>query len=328
MKKSVRKRINKIQAFYEGIRIDLAMFLATVIGTFLYTVGIVWFLDSNRLFSGGLIGMSQITTAIFEFLDIDVKLNFGVINFLFNVPLLVLAFVKLNRRYAIYTTLSIILQTIIIVFTPLGKVDNIAWVFSNFIGIDKVNGAYRIMDMGKVLSAAIVGGGFLGVGTGIAMKYGTSTGGLDVFAQYYSFKSDKSVGGFFLIFNGIIILIAFITLSPELAVFTMIRQVVSTLCLDKVHTSYNYVSLDVISPKSDEIAQQILAITGRGATKTRTVGAYSNKETTKLNIVCSSYEISDILDTIYAIDERAFTTSTNVARLYGRFNKKLIGSGN
>src|SRR5690554_2809928 len=56
------------------------------------------------------------------------------------------------------------------------------------------------------LLAAILGGLLIGVGVGGALKYGTSTGGFDIIAQYWSIKKGSSVGFISMVLN---VLIAF-----------------------------------------------------------------------------------------------------------------------
>ena len=51
-----------------------------------------------------------------------------------------------------------------------------------------------------------MGGLLTGVGVGGALKYGTSTGGLDIIAQYYSLKNGTSVGFISMVLNVVIAL--------------------------------------------------------------------------------------------------------------------------
>ena len=101
-------------------------------------------------------------------------------------PLLSLIFnftcslVCVSHRFAIYSIISVIIQAII------------GW-------MPKINLGLNTEE--HVLAATILGGLLIGVGTGGALKYGTSTGGLDILAQYFAFKGGKSVGFFSMLMN-------------------------------------------------------------------------------------------------------------------------------
>ena len=69
-----------------------------------------------------------------------------------------------------------------------------------------VIGFFPTIDFGlneptHALLAAFLGGLLIGVGIGGALKYGTSTGGFDIVAQYFSFKKGISVGHISMVLN-------------------------------------------------------------------------------------------------------------------------------
>ena len=86
-----------------------------------------------------------------------------------------------SHRFTIHSLISILVQALILSWFP-------------------------VVNMGlggleHVFAAAVLGGLLIGIGAGGALRYGTSTGGLDIIAQYYSFKKGKSVGFISMLIN-------------------------------------------------------------------------------------------------------------------------------
>ena len=82
-----------------------------LIGSFLFCAGLNWFIVPLGLYNGGTVGISQIIRTL---LDINIGFDIaGILNFMLNIPLLILAFVHFGRSLFFKTFFSIITQTII-----------------------------------------------------------------------------------------------------------------------------------------------------------------------------------------------------------------------
>ena len=60
----------------------------------------------------------------------------------------------------------------------------------------------------NILLNAVFGGVISAVGVGMTLKYGASTGGMDIIAMLLSRSKDKPVGTYLFILNGVIIIAA------------------------------------------------------------------------------------------------------------------------
>ena len=129
-----------------------------------------------------------------------------------------------------------------------------------------------------ILSNALVGGILVGVGVGISFRVGGSSGGFDVIFQYIAFNKNIPVGTQSFSVNLVIIAIAGAIFSWPIAVYTIIRVLISNLVIDKIHTSYNFIKLEVISEKGTEISELLVAKTKHGVTVTKGKGAYSHND--------------------------------------------------
>ena len=87
----------------------------------------------------------------------------GIFSLLLNIPLLIIAFFFINKKYVVYT----------VVFTVLSSVGMV---------ILSTVGFYQYTAENEKLLAAIFTGLFLGVRTGLMIRIGASTGGVDIIA--------------------------------------------------------------------------------------------------------------------------------------------------
>ena len=135
----------------------------TVVGTAIYALGILFFIDPAKLYSGGVTGLSQLIVNVVELIsNNNIHINLGILSFVLQVPLLVFAYFKLNGRFVFYTIVSVVVFTLILLF--------------------KVNEPLMGSDM---LTNALVGGILGGIGNGSCIvserlpeehRYPSSTG--------------------------------------------------------------------------------------------------------------------------------------------------------
>jgi uncharacterized membrane-anchored protein YitT (DUF2179 family) len=176
-----------------------------------------------------------------------------------------------------------------------------------------------------LLLLSFVGGFISGVGSALALRYGTSTGGVDILAQAVSFKKNISIGFISLVVNVIIaILGAFLFGNPAVAFYTIIRIIVQSVITDKVHTAYNFLKVEIVTTKTQEVSELLLSDIGRGITIINAIGAYTHTEKSVLEIIISSYEMHRVIDDAKRVDPSVFITVSPVRRVIGNFKRKTI----
>lgn len=293
--------INKKKVFEE-----LKALIAVVLCTFLFGIGVKWFFEAAEepLYSIGVPGISQlIRNAIIAFTGKDLGDVFlGALVLIINIPVILLGWFGVSKRFTIYSLISVLIQATLLGFIP--KVD---------LGIE------------DTFTLAIMGGFLAGIGAGGALRFGTSTGGLDIVAQYFSFKKGISVGYFSLILNvSIALLGGLIGGSWAITAYTIISIIVTTVTIDKIHTSYNFLKVQIITTIPDIVYARILEDIYRGGTLLPAQGAYSKNDKSILMIVISAYELIPIKKLIYESDPSAFVIVEPVRHVYGNFKRKTI----
>lgn len=149
----------------EALNILLLFFAACVSFVSLY----VFVVPSN--FSPS--GIDGISTILFEITGI----NIGWFKIAFNIPLLILAWIYLKKRYVIYVVLFTMLDAFGVIV--LEHINFSTFIPENLTQTDAVG--YRLI-------AAIFAGVCLGIATAIMLKLGCSTGGIDIIACLVNLK--------------------------------------------------------------------------------------------------------------------------------------------
>ncbi len=271
-------------------------------GTIISGLGILFFINPAKLYTGGITGLSQLIINVIELItESDVVINLGLLSFILQIPLLVFAFYKLNSRFVVYTIISVLIFSVILAFNV------------------------NIPVMGDdILSNALVGGILGGVGNGMLHKVGASGGGTSILFQHWSIKTGKSVGIYQIYLHGAIILAAGAIFGLNIAIYTIVSQLISSIVLDKIFTGYNFMKLEVITVNGKEMADALKSRLPHGVTMIDGVGAYSNQAKTVIYAVISVHEIQKYVTLIKEIDPQAFVVMTGVSKVMGKFTKKII----
>ena len=283
----------------EQVSIKLKNLGIMIIGVFLYVLAMNMFISPANLYTGGVTGIAQLIIA-FASSAFGIQLSLGGLIFLLNVPLLYLAWRSIGKRFAVLSILTVVLQSIILELVPMGK-------FSD-----------------DILLNAVFGGVLIGVGVGMILKIGASTGGTDIVFQYLSMKFNGSFGKYSFAINAIIILIAGLTQGWETALYTIISIYITSVVIDKIHTVHQNLTLYIVTSKEDEMIKTLQQQLYRGITILEGRGAYSKNDKSVLMMVLSSYELYEALAVIKMVDEQAFTNVVRSEMVQGYFVKKEI----
>lgn len=268
-----------------------------IAGALLIAIGLNFFLINANVYSSGFAGVAQLLSSILaDFLNIHIST--GIILFLLNVPVIILGWFKLGSSFTIHSIISVVFVTFFLEILPVVTVTD------------------------DIILNAVSGGVFLGVGVGIAMKIGASTGGLDIIAMILSRQKDRPVGIYLLILNAVIILLAGLLYEPENALYTMLALYITTMVIDTIHTRHEKLTAMIITHKADELQEAIHAKMVRGITLIPAKGAYSREDKQMMYIVLSRYELFDLEQIIQEVDPAAFTNIVQTIGVLGFFRRE------
>jgi len=270
--------------------------VVVIAGAFLVAVSINLFLIPANVYSSGFTGIAQLLSKILtEYTPISISM--GYLLLLLNVPVAILGWMKVGKSFTIYSFLSVLFSTFFLEVLPVKKLAD------------------------DLLLNAVFGGVILAVGVGITLKWGASTGGLDIIAMVLSRIKDKPIGNYMFILNGAIILTAGILYGWEKALYTLVTLYTSARVIDAIHTQYEKLTVLIITRKGEELRKAIHSKLVRGITTLPAKGAYTNETKDMLMIVITRYELFDLERIINEVDPKAFTNIVETSGVIGFFRR-------
>jgi len=283
-----------------------------VLGILLYVLGWTVFLVPNNLVGGGVTGVASIV----QYATHGV-IKIGYTYFTVNILLLILALFTLGKGFGGKTVVAIILASVGL---------NI---FQTWIPAEICQ--TLAVDNGKLMSV-IMGGILVGVGIGLTMSAGGSTGGTDIIAlivnKYRGISPGKMILGMDLVIICSSLLVPSFTAEGDLVPFTekivtvVYGLILITICstvLDMyLSGSKQSVQLFILSHKYEEIADAIAKDLHRGVTVLDGQGWYSKQSTHVLMVLTRKTDLNIMLRYIKSIDPDAFLSVSTVTGVYGR----------
>ena len=255
-------------------------------------LGFMIYIDPNNLLSGGFWGIIAIIR------HFTPQIPFGVYNLLFNIPLLIWSWKKLNLRFAVYTLYAMTLQSLVLTLPR-----SLLPTYTN-----------------DLLLACMFGGMIIGATAGIIVRYYGSSGGIEAVSSILRAKIDMSIGTMTMIFNIVIISLAAMVFGFERAMYTMVSLYITAYAFNMVLGGMNAKrSLTIVTEKGDEMAARMIAAIPRGVTISKGRGAYSNAEKDILTSVISRFELAPIKDLIKEVDPSAFVMVNETYEVMGLF---------
>lgn len=266
-------------------------YIFLIIGAFLMAVSTALFLLPNQLSTGGISGISTI-------LYYSCNYPVGLTMLLINVPLFVIAMVKVNKRLFFKSILGTVLLSVFI-----DLLENLSPITND-----------RFL-------ACIYGGIIMGIGTAIILKAGASTGGTDLLsyvirAYNNKFKSSRVI----IIADTIIIFFNIIFFREiEIGLYSVIAIYLMGKMIDIIFEGIYFTKIMfIISEKYEEISKEIGILVKRGSTGIYSKGMYSGKQNVMLFCVASRKEVAEIKQIIKQIDKNAFIVTTDAIETLGK----------
>ena len=269
------------------------------IGTGIYAFGIYAFTAPNQIAPGGITGIATVINAFTGF-------KIGTLVTLFNIPLLLLGFKKLGKRFIFNTLLSTVFFNILVDY------------LYPFLPVYK----------GNLILASIFGGLFIGLGLAIVFMRGGSTGGMDIISKSVQVKYPHiSLGKIVFVTDLIVITIAAISFrSIEAALYAVVAMFVTSKAIDALLYGTNIGKMIlIVSERSDDIAKLIVSDLTRGCTILNAHGAYTGERKKVLICACKDAEFYELKHIVNRLDAKAFMIVTEAGEVFGEGFSQIGG---
>ena len=316
--------------------VQLKEWALVTLGILIYVGGWSLFLVPNNLVGGGVSGISSIIQYA-----TGGKIQMGYTYFVLNAILLAAAVIVIGMGFGAKTIYAIILASLGLRFLP------------GLIPTEIIQSL--ALQNGKLMSV-LCGGLMAGIGIGMSISNGGSTGGTDIIALIYTKYRNVSPGKVILYIDFIIILSSLFipSIVPDLdpqtgrqlygadgeplshlmpfaeKVTTVIYGLILVTVCGKVIDSYlsgsqQSVQLFILSKHYQEIADSITHDLHRGVTVLDGKGWYTQTPTEVLMVITRKTDVNLLLKYIKAIDPEAFLSVSSVNGVYGRGFEAIKG---
>lgn len=262
--------------------------IAIAIGAILAAFGVQGFIVPSGLGGGGIGGIALL-------LFYTLKLPIGVMTFVLNIPLFVLGWREVNRKFVFKTIWGLA-------------------IFSLFLDLFK---GVQTIAINDVFLGALYGGVISGISSSLVFHFGGSLGGTDIVSKVIQRKYDIPMGTSSLAINGVIIMISWAILGSKAALYTLVTLFVYGRVLDLIQSGVPTKSITIISDRSEELVKRIMVDLGRGATFLHGRGAYSCEPKDVIICVVSLPEIGRLKQAVREVDPQAFMIVQNAGEVFG-----------
>ncbi|MGL4800221.1 MAG: YitT family protein [Cellulosilyticaceae bacterium] len=261
-------------------------------GNTLYALAIALFILPNNLITGGTTGLALIFQHMF-----DTPVPVFVAGF--NIVMFIAGAVVLGKAFALTTIVSTFYYPFIL------------GVFQRMFG-----GASMTDDM---MLATVLGGMLIGLGIGLVIRSGASTGGMDIPPLIMNKKWGLSVATMLLVCDGVILLSQMLFSNKEQILYGIVLVLIYTVVLDKVLLRGRHqMQVKIISTAYEAISQAIQEKMDRGTTLIHVEGGHMRQESLAVLTVVSARELSKVSELAMGIDPNAFMIMNQVNEVHGR----------
>ena len=294
-----------------SVAILVKEYLLITLGLTMYALGWAMFLTPNGMIGGGVTGFA----AILQYAT-NGLIPISVTYFVMNILLLLIGTKILGTGFGAKTIYAIIMTSIMLGVTQ------------EFIPVDFV----AEFSQDSKIVCTVLGGIMAGVGIGLSMSQGGSTGGTDIIALVWCKYKPASPGRVILVIDIIIILSSLLLPSyghdgvllpyPEkvaIVVYGLMQVTVCGYAIDLyISGSKQSVQVFIFTKKVEEMADAIAFDMKRGVTVLPAKGWYSKEDKQVIMVVTRKTDLNLLLRYVKSIDSEAFLSVSSVMGVYGQ----------
>ncbi len=257
----------------------------------MFALGFYTFAEQAGFAPGGVTGISLM-------IRYYTGLPLGMLILLINVPIVLICFPLLGRKFFIKSMRTMLISTFVmdVIFARLPLYD------------------------GDPVIAAVFTGICAGAGLGIIYMRGSSTGGTDfVLAAIKKKNPHFSFGQITLVLDGLVILLGWpVYGSINAVLYGLVSVFAAMVVMDKI--VYGAAAGKLVIAITDEgapISKAISDAIERGSTITPATGSYTGQAKEMVYCACANSEVFQVRDAIHAVDKSAIVMVCEASETFG-----------
>jgi len=293
--------MEKLTALMKNVarREQLMAWLLIVVGCLIGGAAYPMFLEPCNIAPGGLSGGAMI-------LNTFTGWPVGITSLVLNIPLFIVGYNSMGRMFAFRSLVATILFSL--------AIDGLKLIGTPALTMDPMLGT-------------IFGGVLLGVGLGMILRGGATTGGSDMAARVvHRYLPFLSVGMFVFLIDCLVVVAAAFCFDVMSALYALICIFLCGKVIDAVMLGLSKnKACFVMTEKWEQINQRVLEEMDRGVTLIEARGGYTGSERPMVLCVLPPQEVARLKSIVREEDERAFMFITEAHEALGEGFSKLSG---
>jgi len=251
------------------------------------SVSINIFLGPHNIAAGGLTGLSIILESAFGF-------NRSVVVLIFNMLILVCAFIFLGKRIFFNTVIGAAMLPIFMELVP----------------------KYTLV--GDVMLSMIVGSVLFGISVAILYANHASTGGTSIpplILKKY-FNINPSIGLF--ITDSIVVILTLFVFSIDSFFYAVFSIFITSVTMNYIETGLNRKkTVFIISNEKEAILHELLHTLDMGVTVIPVSGGYTEENMEMLMVTLESRDYQQVIELVDKYDKKAFMITSTISDVHG-----------
>lgn len=274
---------------------DLWNYFLIFVGTGVMAISIANIYDQVGLVTGGFTGIAIVVKNLTEMI-IDGGVPLWLTNAVLNVPVFIYAYIRFGKSFVGRTLFGAAMLSVWLYIIP---------------PIDLAEGDY--------LLAALFGGAFMGVGFGLVLRAGATTGGTDMVAALVQpWMRHYSVVQIMQVVDGLVVLAGLYVFGLRPTLYAAVAIFVTTKVSDSFLEGFkSSKAAFIITNRHEEVAKRLMHEMDRGVTGLDAKGMYTHEDKCVLYCVVSRKQIVQVKEIVNEVDPDAFVIVSDVREVLG-----------
>lgn len=271
-----------------------------LVGNAILAFTVVAFIVPHGVIMGGATGIGL---TIAHYVPVDLS----IIIFIVNSILFVLGATVLGKKFAVATIAS-------------------TFIYPTFLSIvQKIPGIDGLTD--NLMLATLYAGALLGVGIGLIVRVGSSTGGTDIVALVLNKWFHIPVAGLLYVIDFLVLGGQVFFSDTEQIMYGVLMLVLETAILNKVMLlGQSQIQLFIISEEYEHMREKMLKELDAGVTMVHVETGYGQENQKGVLCIIPNRKLYSVKELVQSIDPKAFITITQINEVRGRgFSMERVG---
>lgn len=271
---------------------NLWTIIGVLAGNLILAFTVSAFMVPHGIIMGGATGMGL---TISHYFPIDLSL----IIFIVNAILFVLGVVVLGKKFALTTIIS-------------------TFVYPTFLSVVRqIPGVADMTD--NIMLATIYGGALLGLGIGLIVRVGASTGGTDILALVFNKWFHIPVAALLYVVDFTVLGMQVFFSNSEQILYGILALILTTIVLNRVMLmGQSQIQLFIITELYEEVKEKMLKEIDAGVTMVHIETGYGKKQQQGVLCVIPKRKLYSVKELVQMVDPKAFITITQINEVRGR----------